>query len=548
MTGISDIFNPRPKGSSLQQAVPRESKKVRRSLLDMLFGPSPTVKKPDVPTYPVIKPLTGIEQPPAPSPLSRLDKVSRLFGIKPDRSALENLQEQMHKEKPHGETIIGKVGRKMNISPKTNPMMPSRAALNQKHSARGVVIPTRITPSTVRSINSPVSKNSLIGRVKQTIENKQTPPTLVTTFVKPRPEPKPEVAAEPRVKPKNAKEWILAFRANLQEAKIPSLWKASTAVNSTPVITRRGTYGVPLRKQTQNKVRRQLYLALGASGAEIRVPALPILTPSWRVISGLLAAACIAAGAYMLYAPEFLVTSVEVKGLNRLDPERIQPILDLANRSVVLVDADLVKERVSQVLPELKDIRVSIDFPATISITLGERKPALVWDNNGNQSWIDTDGVLIPVQGEGGELLTILSDIAPPVWDLTEKKEIIKAHAAAGVQFEPQAKKDEEDTGVAEEPRVYGLQQVEPSVLSTAIQLSTMMPVGAQLIYNSHYGFGWNDQLQNLTVYIGQNLDHLDVKMNEYSAIMIALQKDGIKPGMISLEHVHAPFYRLERQ
>jgi hypothetical protein len=36
--------------------------------------------------------------------------------------------------------------------------------------------------------------------------------------------------------------------------------------------------------------------------------------------------------------------------------------------------------------------------------------------------------------------------------------------------------------------------------------------------------------------------------MNEYSAIMIALQKDGIKPGMISLEHVHAPFYRLERQ
>jgi hypothetical protein len=420
--------------------------------------------------------------------------------------------------------------------------------LNQKHSARGVVIPTRITPSTVRSIQFTVSKNSLIGRVKQTIENKQTSPTLVMTFVKPKPEPKPEVAAEPRVKPKNAKEWIMAFRANLQEAKLPSLWKASTAVNSTPVITRRGTYGVPLRKQTQNKVRRQFYLALGASGAEIRVPALPILTPSWRVISGLLAAACIAAGAYMLYAPEFLVTSVEVKGLNRLDPERIQPILDLANRSVVLVDANLVKERVSQVLPELKDIRVSIDFPATISITLGERKPALVWDYNGNQSWIDTDGVLIPVQGEGGELLTILSDVPPPVWDISEKKEIIKARAAAGVQFEPQAKKTEDDTSTVEEPKIFGTQQVEPAVLSTAIQLSTMMPVGAQLIYNSHYGFGWNDQLQNLTVYIGQNLDNLDIKMNEYSAIMIALQKDGIKPGMISLDTVHAPFYRLERQ
>jgi hypothetical protein len=89
MTGISDIFNPKPKGSSLQQAVPRESKKVRRSLLDILFGPSPTVKKIDVPTYPVIKPLTGIEQPPRASPFSRLDKVSRLFGIKPDRTPLK---------------------------------------------------------------------------------------------------------------------------------------------------------------------------------------------------------------------------------------------------------------------------------------------------------------------------------------------------------------------------------------------------------------------------------------------------------------------------
>jgi hypothetical protein len=548
MTGISDIFNPRPKSSSLQQAVPRESKKVRRSLLDMLFGPSPSAKKPDVPTYPVIKPMTGIEQPASHSPLSRLDKVSRLFGIKPDRTALENLQDQMRKEKPHGETMIGKMGRKMNISPKTNPMMQSRGAINQRNSARGVVIPTRITPSTVRSINSPVSKNSLIGRVKQNIENRQPSPTLVTTFVKPKPQPKPEPAAEPRIKPKDAMEWVQMFRSNLHEAKLPHLWKASTAVNSTPITSRRGTYGVPIKKQTQNKIRRQLYFSLGASGAEIRVPALPIFNPSWRIISGLLAAACIAAGAYMLYAPEFLVTSVEVKGLTRLDPERIQPILDLANRSVVLLDSDLIKDRVSQVLPELKGIRVSVDFPATISITLGERKPALVWDNNGKQSWIDTDGVLIPVQGDGGELLTILSDVAPPVWDITEKREIIKARAAAGVQFKPQAKKSEDDSTVVEEPKVFGLQQVEPAVMSTAIQLSTMMPAGAQLIYNSHYGFGWNDQLQSLTVYIGQNLDNLDVKMNEYSAIMIALQKDGIKPGMISLEHVHAPFYRLERQ
>jgi hypothetical protein len=251
---------------------------------------------------------------------------------------------------------------------------------------------------------------------------------------------------------------------------------------------------------------------------------------------------------FMVYAPEFQVTSVEVKGLNRLEPERIQPILDLANRPVIMIDADAVKEHVSKVLPELKDIRINVGYPASIAISMGERKPALAWENNGQTNWIDTDGILIPVQGDGGELLTILSDVPPPVVDINAKKEYFKAHAAAGVQFTPQAKPAETTASPVEETTFPGMQQVEPSVLSTAIQLSTMMPVGAQLMYSNKYGFGWNDQLQNLNVYIGRDLSNLDVKMNEYSAIMLTLQKDDIKPGLISLEHVHAPFYRLERQ
>ncbi len=210
--------------------------------------------------------------------------------------------------------------------------------------------------------------------------------------------------------------------------------KASADVHTVPIISRRGTYGIPIHQQAQTKVRRQLYLSLGASGAEIRVPALPIFNPSWRLISGLLSAASVAAIAYMVYAPQFLVTSVEVKGLNRLAPERIQPILDLANRPVVFLDADAIKYRVSQFLPELKDIRVSVDFPATISITLGERKPALVWENNDQISWIDTDGILIPVQGEGGELLTIRADM-PPGGGINAKRKSTK-QSGCGVQFE----------------------------------------------------------------------------------------------------------------
>lgn len=542
MTGFSDIFNNKPKPAVMQHAVPRQNKKVRRGLLDILFGPSRSAAKPQAPQYPVIKPMPGIETRPVPSATPHLDRISRLFGIKPDLSPLENLQEQIHKEKPHGETLLRKACRKLHIFQPKEHMVPSRASIMQKHPTRGVVIPTRVTPSTVRSINSPVSRNSFLGRLTR----KKAPQHVVATYVKPAP---PVEKTAPKPRPKNLQEWLVAFRENAATAKFPSILKGSVAAQTTPVVTRRGVYGIPIHKQAQTRVRRQLYLSLGKSGAEIRVPALPIFNPSWRIISGLLSAACLAAIFYLIYAPRFLVTSVEVKGLNRLSPERIQPILDLANRPVVFLDADLIKTRVSQVLPELKDIRVSVDLPASISITLGERKPALAWEYNDEVSWIDTDGILIPVQGDGGELLTILADVPPPVWDIAERKEIIKAYAAAGVQFERKSKSGESSSEDENEETYMGnMLQVEPTVLSTAVQLSLMMPVGAQLIYNSDHGFGWNDQLQNLTVYIGQDLDYLDVKINQYSAILTALQKDGIRPGMISLEHVHAPFYRLERQ
>lgn len=542
MTGFSDIFNNKPKPATMQQAVPRQNKKVRRGLLDILLGPSPSAEKPQVPQYPVIKPMPGIETRPVRSATPMLDRLSRLFGIKPDRSPLENLQEQIQKEKPHGETLIRKVCRKLHIVQNKEPIMPSRATILQKHPTRGVVLPTRITPSTVRSINSPIARNSFLGKL---VWKKSAKPVMAT-YVKPA---KPEEKVAPKPRPRNPKEWLIAFRENAATLKFPAILKGSSAAQTIPVISRRGVYGVPIHKQTQTRVRRQLYLSLGKSGAEIRVPALPIFNPSWRIISGLLSSACLAALFYLLYAPQFMVTSVEVKGLNRLDPERIQPILDLANRPIVFLDADLIKSRVSQVLPELKDIRVSIDLPATISITLGERKPALAWEYNDQVNWIDTDGILIPVQGDGGELLTIRADVPPPVWDISERKEIIKAYAAAGVQFERKSKSVTSDSETRTDKVYVGnMQQVEPAVLATAVQLSMMMPVGAQLIYDSNHGFGWNDQLQNLTVYIGQDLDYLDVKLYEYSSILITLQKDGIRPGMISLEHVHAPFYRLERQ
>jgi hypothetical protein len=64
----------------------------------------------------VVKPVPGIRTPAAHSADPRLDNLSRLFGIKPDKTPLENLQDQIKKEKPHGENAFSRLFRKSTFS------------------------------------------------------------------------------------------------------------------------------------------------------------------------------------------------------------------------------------------------------------------------------------------------------------------------------------------------------------------------------------------------------------------------------------------------
>jgi hypothetical protein len=56
---------------------------------------------------------------------------------------------------------------------------------------------------------------------------------------------------------------------------------------------------------------------------------------------------------------------------------------------------------------------------------------------------------------------------------------------------------------------------------------------------------GWKDG-RGWDVYFGEPQD-MDMKLVVYQATVRRLESEGIQPVLISVEQVHAPYYRMER-
>ncbi len=74
-------------------------------------------------------------------------------------------------------------------------------------------------------------------------------------------------------------------------------------------------FGKPIHQQVATKrARRQFYVTMDQRGAELRLPAITVINPGWRLLSGLLAALALAGIIAMLISPFFQIMSVEVTG------------------------------------------------------------------------------------------------------------------------------------------------------------------------------------------------------------------------------------------
>ena len=101
------------------------------------------------------------------------------------------------------------------------------------------------------------------------------------------------------------------------------------------------------------------------------------------------------------------------------------------------------------------------------------------------------------------------------------------------------------ETAEETETPILPTPSVDPQFVASVLKLRTYIPAGAALLYDPENGLGWTDA-QGWQVYLGTDVSQIDVKLVEYQKIVTALLEQNLQPVLISVEYIHAPYYRLE--
>jgi cell division protein FtsQ len=305
-----------------------------------------------------------------------------------------------------------------------------------------------------------------------------------------------------------------------------------------PVLVRGRMPDMAARRTKQSLPRRRYDVALAVPGAELQLPSLPMVQVGWRALSGMLAVMMIACLFLLWKSPAFQVSTVEAEGLQRLSVADLNAVMDVLGNSIFSLDPPVLEQALSRYFPELADISVNIGLPAQVSIKVTERQPVLSWYQDAREVWVDAEGVaftprgnpgeLVRVQGSGDAPEAIAGVVVPSAGSLPE-----------GAIYVPPTTVDV--SGKLDEPS-----RLSVDLVQAILTLGSQVPTDTQLVYDSQYGLGWEDPL-GWEVYFGLQTSDMEQRLVVYQGVVNYLTDHGLQPELVSVEFIHAPYYRMER-
>lgn len=215
----------------------------------------------------------------------------------------------------------------------------------------------------------------------------------------------------------------------------------------------------------------------------------------------------------MWTANTFTVKAAEVSGNQRLNAADVTQMLGLVGQPIFKAIPAGIEKNLRTAFPDLLGVSVQVGFPNHIRVSVVERTPILEWSQNGNTTWIDSNGVAFTPRGNVAGLIPISSDGNPPTLPGDPTKSF------------------------------YDQPFITPAMVQAIVMLSPQVPAGASMIYDPKYGMGWQDP-RGWSVYFGQNTQDIPVKQKVYQAILDTITRQGIQPTLISVEYLDAPFYK----
>jgi hypothetical protein len=231
-------------------------------------------------------------------------------------------------------------------------------------------------------------------------------------------------------------------------------------------------------------------------------------------------------------APVFQVNTVEAEGLQRLTVGDLNAVMGTFGKSVFTINPTGLEETLQQAFPELSQVLVKVSMPANVKVVVIEREPVIAWSQDGTEFWLDADGVSFPPRGNPANPLVRVEGRGdlPTVSSSTLSNEL--QNMPPGIP----------STIPTTFPRI----KLSSELVSAILVLGAKLPSETILVYDSEHGLGWNDP-NGWEVFFGEEDQDMEMKLGVYQALVERLQSEGIQPALISVEYVHAPYYRMER-
>ncbi len=306
----------------------------------------------------------------------------------------------------------------------------------------------------------------------------------------------------------------------------PNVRVSRDAQNASRVVTRRSYTSTQYSKSAATRNRSRVYMPTGTPGSEVRLPSLPKFHFSWRLLSGLIAGGMLVLLFLMGSSTAFAVDQVNVTGGVRVPTEEISQKLDLQGESIISVIPNDVENQILDEFPDIKEADVTVKMPTGIEIVIQERIPALLWLKNEEiVYWIDQDGFAFTVRGEAMLPIRVFANSEPP-------------HPLGWVAPELQTEETATDD-------LKALPLVDPAFVKTVQKLNGIKPPESPMLYDEENGLGWVDP-HGWQVYFGDDDENIDMKLLEYARIVETILDRNLQPVLISMEFLHAPYYRLE--
>lgn len=293
----------------------------------------------------------------------------------------------------------------------------------------------------------------------------------------------------------------------LQRQQSPRRAEAARAI---PPVTARGK--APGWSPRQD-ARRRYQISLSLPNARLRRPTISIPRPGWRLFS-LFLLALLGSGLYAAWnAPQLRVFAAEVSGNQRISAAEINALLGLNGAPLFLLVPSQLEARLLAYV-EISAAEVEVGLPNRVRVTVTERQPLIVWQQDGGYTWIDEHGVAFRPRGQAAGLIVVQALGAPPVQTSVE--------GSLG-------------------PRPY----IAVEMVRALKTLAAHLPPGTPILYDPQQGLGWDDS-RGWRVYFGRNAEDAALKVRVYQALVEALTGRGIRPVLIDVSYPNAPYYRLE--